>query len=76
MAYRSRDTSPDTLSRKTCVIAFLIFAQLLQLDGAVCSPSQITTYTTTIQHLVPRIIDSVTIDTFQTCIVLVRKTRL
>lgn len=74
IAYGSADDSPDVVSAKTCVIAFLIFAHLLQLDGALSSLSQISEYFTAVQQLLPTIIEAMTVDTFQTCVTLVGQT--
>ena len=71
LAYESTDNSPETISSKCCVLAFLSLSLFFELDIR-CSPSCISRYLSVIEREIPTIIEAMTLDAFQTCVMLVR----
>lgn len=70
-AYESTDNSPETTSAKCCILAFIALAAFFELETG-CPPYHISNHLTMIELEIPNIIEGMTIDSFQTCVMLVR----
>lgn len=70
-AYESTENSPEVTSAKCCVLAFLALSIFFELDVK-WPPFCISDYINMIELEIPNIIEGMTIDSFQTCVLLVR----
>ncbi|OJZ80172.1 hypothetical protein ASPFODRAFT_38413 [Aspergillus luchuensis CBS 106.47] len=70
IAYHAPNNGLSGISGRTCILSFLVLASFFEFGPSAYSPAQARSHTGMVQQVLPTIIETVTLETFQTCVML------